>query len=308
MMRHGLATWLLGMAVLSTPAGAASRAAGDILIEDGRVFPENIAAGPDGTLWIGSVGRAGVYRALPGERKAKRWIAPGAHGMKRVMGLYYDAGRHLLWVCDAGVRSADGAKGVASIRTFDPETGAPRDNFSMEARGGCNDLTIASDGTVYVSDFEDARIYRWKAGDAAFAPWLDDARLAAVDGLAFLADGALYVNTFREGGLYRVGINPDGSAGTPERLALSQPLERPDAMRTIGPDTLLVAEGVGKVSIVTIRGDQATVRVVRDGMTDGVAAAVLLGDVAYAVQPKFAKMSDPAVDPGAFAVVAVPLR
>ena len=127
-------------------------------------------------------------------------------------------------------------------------------------------------------------------------------------GLAFLADGALYVNTFREGGLYRVGINPDGSAGTPQRLALSQPLERPDAMRTIGPDTLLVAEGVGKVSIVTIRGDQATVRVVRDGMTDGVAAAVLVGDVAYAVQPKFAKMSDPAVDPGAFAVVAVPLR
>jgi sugar lactone lactonase YvrE len=287
---------------------AAPRGAGDVPIADTRVFPENIAAAPDGTLWIGSVGRGAIYRALPNERTATPWIAPGAHGLKRVMGLYHDRSRNLLWVCDAGERSSDGSKGAASIRTFDPATGMPQASFPFEAEGGCNDLTIATDGTVYVSDFENARIFRLKPNENTLTPWLSDQRLAAVDGLAFLGNGALYVNTFREGGLYRVSVNPDGSAGSLVRLTLSQPLERPDAMRTIAPDTLLVAEGGGKISTITVRGDQATVRVVRAGLTDGPAAAVLMGDTIYAVQAKFAKLRDPAVDPGEFVVLAIPLR
>jgi sugar lactone lactonase YvrE len=307
-VKTGYAACLLGAVMMAGLGHAASRGAGNVPIADTRVFPENIAADPDGTLWIGSVGRAAIYRALPNESTATPWIAPGAHGLKRVMGLYHDSSRNLLWVCDAGERPADGGKGTASIRTFDPATGLPQTRFPFEAEGGCNDLTIATDGTVYVSDFENARIFRLKPDERTLTPWLADERLAAVDGLAFLDDGALYVNTFREGGLYRIAVNPDGSAGSPVRLTLSQPLERPDAMRTIAPDTLLVAEGGGKISTVTVRGDHATVRVVRAGLTDGPAAAVLVGDTVYAVQAKFAKMRDPAVDPGEFVVLAIPLR
>lgn len=299
---------LLGAAMIAGGCHAAPRIAGDIPIADTRVFPENIAAGPDGTLWIGSVGRAAVYRALPNERTATPWIAPGAHGLKRVMGLYHDSSRNLLWVCDAGERPADGSKGKAFIRTFDPTTGAPRNSYPFEAGGGCNDLTIAADGTVYVSDFENARIFRLRPGEKALTPWLADERLAAVDGLAFLADGMLYANTFREGGLYRIPINAGGSPGSPVKLTVSQALERPDAMRAIGPDTLLVAEGGGRISAITIRGDHATVRIVREGLTDGPAAAVLVGDTVYAVQAKFARMRDPAADPGEFVVAAMPLR
>jgi sugar lactone lactonase YvrE len=305
---NSYAACLLGAVMTAGIGHAAARGAGDVPIVDTRVFPENIAAAPDGTLWIGSIGRAAIYRALPNERTATPWIAPGAHGLKRVMGLYHDSSRNLLWVCDAGERSAEGGKGAASIRTFDPATAAQQTRFPFEAQGGCNDLTIATDGTVYVSDFENARIFRLKPDERTLTPWLADERLVAVDGLAFLGDGALYVNTFREGGLYRIAVNPDGSAGSPVRLTLSQPLERPDAMRTIAPHTLLVAEGGGKISTVTVRGDQATVRVVRAGLTDGPAAAVLVGNTVYAVQAKFAKMRDPALDPGEFVVLAIPLR
>jgi len=308
MWKTGYRACLLGAAMAAGVGHAALRVGGDIAIADRRVFPENIAAGPDGTLWIGSVGRAAVYRALPHERTATPWIAPGAHNLERVMGLYYDSVRNLLWVCDAGERPADGGKAKASIRTFDPTTAAPQASFPFEADGGCNDLTIAPDGTVYVSDFDGARIFRLKPGEKAFTPWLGDARLAAVDGLAFLADGALYVNTFREGGLYRVAVNPDGSAGSPVQLTVSQPLDRPDAMRAIAADTLLVAEGGGKISTITISGDDAAVRVVRSGLMDGPAAAVLVGDTVYAVQAKFAKMRDPTADPGAFVVAAMPLQ
>lgn len=299
---------LLGAMMIAGGCHAAPRVVGDVPIADTRVFPENIAASPDGTLWIGSVGRAAVYRALPNERTATPWIAPGVHGLKRVMGLYHDDSRNLLWVCDAGERPADGSRGKASIRTFDPRTGAPKDSYPFEADGGCNDLTIAADGTVYVSDFENARIFRLRPGEKAFTPWLADERLAAVDGLAFLADGALYANTFREGGLYRIPLDADGSPGSPVKLLVSQALERPDAMRAIGPDTLLVAEGGGRISAITIRDDHATVRVVREGLTDGPAAAVLVGDTVYAVQAKFAKMRDPAAAPGEFVVAAMPLQ
>ena len=97
--------------------------------------------------------------------------------------------------------------------------------------------------------------------------WASDEQLNIIDGLAFLADGSLYVNNFATGRLFRIAVNPDGSAGAIVPIETSLPLVRPDGLRSVGPRTLLQAEQQGRITELTISGDRAEVRVVQDGLT-----------------------------------------
>jgi hypothetical protein len=45
------------------------------------------------------------------------------------------------------------------------------------------------------------------------------------------------------------------------------PLARPDGLRTVGPRTLIQAEAQGRFTELTIDGNRADVRVVKDGLT-----------------------------------------
>jgi hypothetical protein len=53
---------------------------------------------------------------------------------------------------------------------------------------------------------------------------------------------ARYVNTFQRRA-FRIPVNTDGSAGTIVKVETSVPLGRPDGLRTVGPRTLIQAEG-----------------------------------------------------------------
>jgi len=97
--------------------------------------------------------------------------------------------------------------------------------------------------------------------------WTSDEQLNVIDGLAFLADGSLYVNNFASGRLFRIPVNPNGSAGPIVPIETSMPLVRPDGLRSAGPRTLIQAEQQGRVAELTISGDRAEVRVVQDGLT-----------------------------------------
>lgn len=88
-----------------------------------------------------------------------------------------------------------------------------------------------------------------------------------IDGLAFLADGSLYANNFTSGKFFRVPVNADGSAGAVQPIETSIPLVHPDGLRTVGPRTLIQAEGQGRVTELTINGDRADVRVLQDSLT-----------------------------------------
>jgi len=78
-----------------------------------------------------------------------------------------------------------------------------------------------------------------------------------------VADAAVYVNTFFSGELFRIPVNSDGSAGAIVKIETSIPLGRPDGLRTVGPRTLIQAEGQGRVTELTIDGTRADVRVLR---------------------------------------------
>jgi len=84
---------------------------------------------------------------------------------------------------------------------------------------------------------------------------------------------------FTTGKLFRIPVNADGSAGAIVPIETSMPLVRPDGLRTVGPRTLIQAEQQGRVAELTITGNRADVRVVREGLT-GASGVTLVGDSA----------------------------
>ncbi len=140
-------------------------------------------------------------------------------------------------------------------------------------------MAVSSNGTVYATESFGNRVHRLRPGATALDVWITDPQLAAVDGVALLADGAVYVNAFFSGELFRIPVNTNGSAGTIVKIETSMPLSRPDGLRTVGPQTLIQAEGQGRLTELTVNGNRAEVRVLSDA-TRGATGVTIVGDTA----------------------------
>ncbi len=268
-------------ALVSSPARAQGRT--EVLINDTGVQAENLTSTEDGTLYFGSMAKGTIYRATPGASQADPWIQASTAGLTSVAGVLADEKNDTLWVCQNNTGGRGGAPvvGQTALRSFDLKTGAAKGTYPFPTNGGvCNDMAVASNGTVYATESFGNRVHRLKPGAAALDVWVTDPQLGAVDGVALLADGAVYVNTFMSGKLFRIPVNPDGSAGALVPIETSMPLSRPDGLRTVGPQTLIQAEGQGRVAELTIKGDRAEVRVLQDGLT-AAAGVTVTGNTAF---------------------------
>ena len=169
---------------------------------------------------------------------------------------------------NTGGRGGAPIVGQTALRSFDLKTGGPKGTYPFPTNGGvCNDIAVSPNGTVYATESFGNRVHRLRPGATELDVWITDPQLAAVDGVALLADGAVYVNTFSSGRLFRIPVNADGSAGVIVPIETSLPLRRPDGLRTVGPQTLIQAEGQGRLTELTINGNRADVRVVQEGLT-----------------------------------------
>ena len=73
---------------------------------------------------------------------------------------------------------------------------------------------------------------------------------------------------------------------TPPRAPIRSPpnggvfnLSRPDGLRTVGPQTLIQAEGQGRLAELTIKGNHAEVRVLQEGLK-AATGVTMVGDTA----------------------------
>jgi hypothetical protein len=104
------------------------------------------------------------------------------------------------------------------------------------------------------------------------------------------------VNSVGQSTLMRIPVKPDGSAGPIAKLEPSRPMMGPDGMRSVGAKTMLLVEG-GRLDEVTINGDKAEIKVLKEGMP-GITAVTLVGNTAYVSRgaterPRFARRSRP---------------
>jgi sugar lactone lactonase YvrE len=194
---------------------------------------------------------------------------------------------------------------------LDLKTGKPKGAWPLPApASACNDITIARDGTAYASDTPNGRIFTLKRGAKALELFAEDARLKGIDGIVFSGDGTLYANIVTKGQLVRIDRGPDGRFSGVTELKLSQPVAGPDGFRLISGNRFLLAEGNGgRIDEATIEGDQATIKVLKEGLASppGVTA---VGRTAYAIEGKIGYLIDPKLkgqEPGPFFVRAIPL-
>ena len=277
---RALAIYLLVALPIGATAGAQSRP--EIEVNDTMVSPESITSSQDGAVFFGSTAKGTIYRAAPGAARAEPWILPGTTGLINTLGVFADDKGNTLWVCSSatGGRRGTPPVGETTLRTYDLRTAAVKAVYPFPGGGLCNDMAIAADGTAYVTDTTGGRILRLRPGAKVLDVWAADPLLAIVDGIALLADGAVYVNTFTTGRLIRVPVGADGAAGPLTSLELSLPLVRPDGLRTVGRNRMLQAGGGGRLEEITINGNRAEVRVLREGLT-GATAVTLVGGTAY---------------------------
>jgi sugar lactone lactonase YvrE len=234
-------------------------------------------------VYFGSTAKGTIYRATPGAVQAEPWIQASTAGLSNVLGVLADDKTSTLWVCqnNTGGRGGAAVVGQTALRSFDLKTGAGKGTYPFPTNGGvCNDIAVASDGTVYATESFNNRIHRLRPGATALDMWITDPKLAAVDGVALLADGAVYVNTFFSGEIFRIPVNSDGSPGALVKIETSLPLTRPDGLRTVGPQTLIQAEGGGRVAELMIKGDRAEVRVLQEELK-GATGVTMVRDTAF---------------------------
>jgi sugar lactone lactonase YvrE len=259
---------------------AQAQARAEVTIHDTDVQAENLTSSRDGTVYFGSMTKGTIYRAAPGASQAEPWILASNTGLTRTLGVLADDDRNTLWVCQNATGGQGGVpvSGQTALRSFDLKSGASKGTYPLPAESGvCNDIAVSADGTAYVSESFRGRIHRLRPGATALEVWASDEALNVIDGLALLADGSLYVNNFTTGKLFRVPVNADGSAGRIVPIETSIPFVRPDGLRTAGPRTLIQAEQQGRIAELTIQGDRAEVRVLRDGLPRA-SGVTLVGD------------------------------
>ena len=297
-------------AALATVLQAADRT--EITFADGGIFPESVTSTKNGAVFFGSLGNDSVYRAAPGAAKAETWIKPKTAGLQTVLGVFADERAGVLWVCASATGGRGGAPlvGETALKAFSLSTAGLKASYAFPGGGLCNDIAVAKDGTVYATDTTGARVMRLKKGATALDAWAADALLGTADGIALLADGSVYVNSVGSGTLMRIPVKGDGSAGAVTKLDTSRPLQTPDGMRSVGSKTMLLVEGAGRLDEVTINGDKAEIKVLKEGLT-GPTAVTLVGGLAYVAEAKLNYRNDPKLrdqDPGPFRAVSVPYR
>ena len=298
---------LAAVAVMVCGLAAADRA--EITFADGRIFPESLSSTKNGDVYFGSLGLDAVYRAKSKESKATAWIPAKSNGLTTVLGVLADEKAGVLWVCASASGGRNGAPfvGETALKAFNLKDATLKASYAYPGNGLCNDIAVAKDGTVYATDTTQGRVLRLKKGATALDVWAADPMvLATADGLALLGDGNLYVNSVGQSTLMRIDVNKDGSAGKITKLEPSQKLQGPDGMRSVGKMTLLLVEG-GRLDEVTINGDKAEIKVLKDGMP-GVTAVTLTGGMAYVSEARLNLRNDATKDPGPFRAIGVPYK
>lgn len=297
--------------------GQAAAAPKEIVLPGDRTFPESITSTLDGTLYVSSLATGGVFRVKPGA-EPEVWIKPGAYDTRSTFGVLADEHSHTLWVCsnDVSALGVDGPSQVKGsfLKGFDLSTGEGKVSAALPgAKTLCNDMALAPDGSVLVTNSLAPEILRLAPGAKALDVWKTDPLLspptngAGLDGIAFGTDGNVYVDTFVLGGFFRVAVK-NGVAGDVTALKPSRPLVLPDALRSLDSgNAFLLIEGGGRVDRATVADDNVAIETLKDGYLQptGVTRA---GTVAWVADGQLSRLFNKGQSPRLpFKLYAVPL-
>ena len=258
----------LGACVALLTALAQAASAAEILIVDAKSQPESLTVAPGGILIVGSASTPFVYKVRPGSTTAEKFVDASAEGAGTFFfGMLADAATNTLWTCQlTPVPDTRPVKRLTALRGFDLSTGTQKLRWNLPGDNStCNDFSVGPDKALYISDTANSKIYKLPAGASTAELFLEDRALYGIDGITFL-NGTLYVNNVFSNNLYRIPVDAAGKAGQPVDIWMDQPVKGPDGMRAANGKLLLAENGSGKISVLTVHGDKASVTVIKEGL------------------------------------------
>jgi len=242
--------------------------AAEILIGDAKSQPESLTIAPGGVLIVGSASTPFVYKVRAGSATAEKFIDATAEGPGTFFfGMLADASTNTLWTCQlTPVAGVTPVQRHTALRSFDLTTGAPKLRWNLPGNNStCNDFAIGPDKALYLADTANSKIYKLPAGASTAELFLEHRALYGIDGVAFL-NGTLYVNNVFSNNLYRIPVDAAGKAGVPVDIWMDQPVSGPDGMRAANGKLIVAENGSGRISIITVNGDKASVKVIKEGL------------------------------------------
>ena len=180
------------LVALRVPFGRAAEA---FTLDEPEFLPAGIAYDPrTRAFFLGSVHQRTIAR-IDAQGKTTPLLAKSADPLDSPLGMACDGLRRRLWVCTAAVPEMAGYQSEAGQRTallaIDIDRGVVERHLDA-ARDGLlhsfTDVTVAKDGTVYLSDAKGGVIYRLKPDAQSLEMVVRPGPLTSPRGLALSAD------------------------------------------------------------------------------------------------------------------------
>jgi hypothetical protein len=219
-------------------------------LKDPKLIPEGIAYDPNSDrFFLGSIAQHKII-VTDKEGNARDFSRPGDK-LDAVLGLTVDA-MHLCGVSTNGFEESAKKEHRNAVVCYDLNSGHLTDRFPAPEAMQLNDLVIASDGTLYVTDSESGTLFRKRLNEKTLTRFGETGALRGANGIALSADGILYVTLST--GVVRVDTN----TSAPTRLP------QPDTVVTGGIDGLYWYDG----DLFGIQNSTNPGRVIRMALTD----------------------------------------
>ncbi|GAB3724049.1 SMP-30/gluconolactonase/LRE family protein [Spirosoma lituiforme] len=201
--------------------------------------PESVLYDGDNTLYVANIdGKPGDLDGsgfiskvtLDGKIENLRWTS-GLNAPKG-MGLY----KKRLYVTD-----------VYRLVCINTENGQAEKTWDAVGKGGfLNDVTIAKDGTVYVSDNQNDKIYRLK--DEKWEVWLEGEQLNKPNGVLAVGKDKLMIGSTKIGALQSVDVE------TKKITTLADGMAATDGIVAEGKGNFFVSDWSGQIFHVSADG------------------------------------------------------
>ena len=256
-------------------------------LKDPKLIPEGIAYDAEGMrFFIGSIAQ---HKIVAAHAKELSDFSSAADKLDAILGLAVDTTRKYLYaVTTNGFEESAKKERRNAVVRYDLKDGRLMDRFVAPDAKQLNDLAIATDGTLYVTDSQTGSLFRKKPEEKTLTKFGATGALRGANGIALAPDGALYVTLST--GIARV----DTTSGEPTRLP------QPDTVVTGGIDGLYWHNG----DLVGIQNSTNPGRVIRIALMDNgtrIAGVTVLQSHHH---PEFDEPTTGAIAQGALYVIA----
>lgn len=163
------------------------------------------------TFYVGSVHKRKIF-SINKNNIVELFAESGEVAFGGVFGIKVDSRNNLLWACTGYIQQMNGydekEKGISEIVKFDLTTKKILNKYRIETGEHLfGDLTLASNGDVYISDSRDNNIYLIQNGSDKIEPFLISDTFASLQGIDFSSDKKFLFAADYSMGVYKIDMD-----------------------------------------------------------------------------------------------------